>query len=162
MYSITENIYCSQLSSVAILLQPKLKYFTSYSTRKGLGSLSPCAIALRSSPPSHVSTCNGQRSSQLFCVHYSCNSRLALRVDFRELRWEQARTRSTLASHADGRPEMALAFMKAPFMLEFIVQHVSGYTTEWFHVKLFAKCMLNRCYILSSLTAEHTNSSVAG
>jgi hypothetical protein len=34
MYSITENIYCSQLSSVAILLQPK-PVFTSYSTRIG-------------------------------------------------------------------------------------------------------------------------------
>jgi hypothetical protein len=41
-------------------------------TRKGLFSLSLCAIVLRSSPPSHVSTCNGQRSSQLFCVHYNC------------------------------------------------------------------------------------------
>jgi hypothetical protein len=68
MYSITENIYCSQLSSVAILLQPE-PVFTSYSTRKWMGSLSPCAIALRSFPPSHVSTYNGQRSSQLFCVH---------------------------------------------------------------------------------------------
>jgi hypothetical protein len=48
-----------------------LNVFTSYSTRKGLGSLSSCAVALRSSPPSHVSTCNGQRSSQLFCVHYT-------------------------------------------------------------------------------------------
>jgi hypothetical protein len=45
--------------------------FTSYNTRKGLCSLSVCAIVLRSSPPSHVSTCNGQRSSQLFCVHYT-------------------------------------------------------------------------------------------
>jgi hypothetical protein len=71
MYSITENIYCSQLSSVAILLQPEPNCFTSYNTRKGLGSLSSCAITLRSSPPSHVSTCNGQRSSQLFCVHYT-------------------------------------------------------------------------------------------
>jgi hypothetical protein len=50
MYSITENIYCSQLSSVARLLQPERNFFTSYSTRKGLGSLSLCAIALRSSP----------------------------------------------------------------------------------------------------------------
>jgi hypothetical protein len=69
MYSITENIYYSQLS-VAILLHPEPNCFTSYSTRKGLGSLSLCAIALRSSPPSHVSTCNGQLISQLFCVHY--------------------------------------------------------------------------------------------
>jgi hypothetical protein len=32
-----------------------------------------------------MSTCNGQRSSQLFCVHYSCNSRLALRVSWAAL-----------------------------------------------------------------------------
>jgi hypothetical protein len=70
MYSITENIYCSQLSSVAILLQTERNCFTSYNTTKGLSSLSLCAIVLRSSPPSYVSTCNGQRSSQLFCVHY--------------------------------------------------------------------------------------------
>jgi hypothetical protein len=31
-------------------------------------SLPLCAIVLRSFPPSHVSTCNGQRSSQLFIV----------------------------------------------------------------------------------------------
>jgi hypothetical protein len=49
MYSITENIYYPQLSSVAILLQSE-PVFTSYSTRKRLGSLS-CAIALRSSLP---------------------------------------------------------------------------------------------------------------
>jgi hypothetical protein len=69
MYSITENIYCSQLFSVAILLQPEPNCFTPYNTRQGLCSLYSCAIALRSSPPSHLSTCNGQRSSQLFCVH---------------------------------------------------------------------------------------------
>jgi hypothetical protein len=40
MYSTTENIYCSQLSSVAILLQPEPNYFTSYSTREWLCSLS--------------------------------------------------------------------------------------------------------------------------
>jgi hypothetical protein len=71
MYCITENIYYSQLSSVAILLQPEPNCFTSYNTRKRLGYLSLCAIVLRSSPPSHVSTCNGQRSSQLFCVNYT-------------------------------------------------------------------------------------------
>jgi hypothetical protein len=69
MYSITENIYCSQLSSVAIFLQPEPNCFTSYNTRKLLCFLSLCAIVLRSPPPSHVSTCNGQRNSQLFCVH---------------------------------------------------------------------------------------------
>jgi hypothetical protein len=71
MYNITENIYYSQLSSVAILLQLERNCFTSYSTRKWLSSVFLCAIALRSSPSSHVSTCNGQRSSQLFCVHYT-------------------------------------------------------------------------------------------
>jgi hypothetical protein len=40
MYSITENIYYSQLSSVAILLQPEPNCFTSYNTRKGLCFLS--------------------------------------------------------------------------------------------------------------------------
>jgi hypothetical protein len=63
MYSITENIYRSQLSSVAILLQPEPNCSTSYNTRKRLGSLSSCTIVLRSSPTSHVSTCNGQQSS---------------------------------------------------------------------------------------------------
>jgi hypothetical protein len=71
IYSITENIYYSQLSSVALLLQPERNCFISYNTRKGLGSVSLCAVVLRSSPPSHVSTCNGQRSSQLFFVHYN-------------------------------------------------------------------------------------------
>jgi hypothetical protein len=49
----------------------QLVCLTSYSTKKGLGSLSLCAIVLRSSPPSYVFICNGQRSSQLFCVHYT-------------------------------------------------------------------------------------------
>jgi hypothetical protein len=71
MYIVTEDIYYSQLSSVALLLQPERNCFTSYNTRKGLGSLSLYAIVLRSSPPSHVSTRKGQRSSQLFCVHYT-------------------------------------------------------------------------------------------
>jgi hypothetical protein len=71
MRSITENIYCSQLSSVAILLQPEPNCFTSYNTRKGLGSVSLCVVVLWSSLPSHVSTCNGQRSSQLFFVLYN-------------------------------------------------------------------------------------------
>jgi hypothetical protein len=76
---INENIYYSQLSSVAILLQPEPKCFKSYNTRKGLGPLYLCAIVLRSSPPSHVSACNGQRSLQLFCVHYKeiSNARIA-------------------------------------------------------------------------------------
>jgi hypothetical protein len=49
MYSITENIYYSQLSSVAILLQPEPNCCTSYSTRKGLCSLSllsSCGLSL--------------------------------------------------------------------------------------------------------------------
>jgi hypothetical protein len=71
MYSVTENIYYSQLSSVAILQQPEPNCFTSYNTRKGLCSLSLCAIVLRSPPPSHVSISNDQRSSQLLCVRYS-------------------------------------------------------------------------------------------
>jgi hypothetical protein len=71
MYSITENIYYSQLSSVSLLLQPERNCFTSYNIRKGMCSLSLCAIVLRFTPPSHLSTCNGQRSWQLFCVHYT-------------------------------------------------------------------------------------------
>jgi hypothetical protein len=71
MYIITENIYYSQLSSVEILLQPEPNCSTSYYTRKGLCSLSTCAIILRSPPASHVFTSNGQRSSQLFCAHYN-------------------------------------------------------------------------------------------
>jgi hypothetical protein len=89
MYSITENIYCSQLSSASILLQPGRNCFTSYNTRKVLGSFSLCAIVLRSSPPSNVSTCNGQRSSQLFCVHYTLYS--GSRRDQR-CKWEAAWT----------------------------------------------------------------------
>jgi hypothetical protein len=49
MYSITENIYYSQLSSVAILLQPEPNCFTPYNTRKRLFSpsvLSPCGLRL--------------------------------------------------------------------------------------------------------------------
>jgi hypothetical protein len=65
------------MNSVAILLKPEPDSFTSYNTRKGLGSLSLCAIVLRSSPPSHVSTFTGQRSSQLFCVHYTFRQRTA-------------------------------------------------------------------------------------
>jgi hypothetical protein len=49
IYSITENIYYSQLSSVAILLQPE-PVFTSYSTREDWvlypNVLSPCGLPL--------------------------------------------------------------------------------------------------------------------
>jgi hypothetical protein len=41
----------------------------------GLGYLSVCAIASRSSPPSHVCICNGHPCSELCCVHctvYNC------------------------------------------------------------------------------------------
>jgi hypothetical protein len=70
MYSITENIYSSQLSSVTTLLQPEPSCFSLYNTRKRLCFLSLCAIVLRSPPASHVPTSNGQWSSQLFCGHY--------------------------------------------------------------------------------------------
>jgi hypothetical protein len=43
-----------------------------------------------------------------------------------------------------------------------VVIRVSGYSAAWFHVKLCAKCTLHSCCRLSSLTAEHTNSSVVG
>jgi hypothetical protein len=64
MYSITGNIYCSQLSSVAILLQHEPNCFTSYNTRKWLCFLSLCAIVFRSPPASHVSSSNGRWSSR--------------------------------------------------------------------------------------------------
>jgi hypothetical protein len=64
MYSITENIYCSQLSSVAIFLQPEPNCFTSYSTRKDwvLSSnvLSPCGLPLP--PTCLLVTANEARS----------------------------------------------------------------------------------------------------
>jgi hypothetical protein len=37
--------------------------------KEGPGYLSVCAISSRSSPPTHLRICNGQRSSELFCVH---------------------------------------------------------------------------------------------
>jgi hypothetical protein len=79
MYSITENICYTQLSSVAILLQLEPNCFTSYNTKKGLGSVSLCAIVMPSSPSSHVYTCNSQRSSQLFCVH--CTNICKIRIN---------------------------------------------------------------------------------
>jgi hypothetical protein len=67
MYSITENIYCSQLSSVAILLQPEPNCFTSYNTRKGLCSLSLSLCVLSSCrlplpPTCLLATANEARS----------------------------------------------------------------------------------------------------
>jgi hypothetical protein len=50
MYSITENIYYSQLSSVAILLQPEP---VSHRIIQGNDFLSLCAIAFRSPPASN-------------------------------------------------------------------------------------------------------------
>jgi hypothetical protein len=82
MYSVIENIYCSQLSSVTILLQPEPNCFTSYNTRKWLCFLSPCTIVFRSLSASHVSSSNGQWSSQLFCVY--CTSTLCGYMMFHE------------------------------------------------------------------------------
>jgi hypothetical protein len=63
MYSITENIHYSQLSSVALLLQPE-PVFTSYSTRKALASLShvlsTCGLPLP--PTCLLVTVNAARS----------------------------------------------------------------------------------------------------
>jgi hypothetical protein len=75
MCSITENIYYSQLSSVAILLQPETNCFTSYNTRKWLCFLPLCATVFRSPPAFHVFSSNGQWSSQLFCVYYKLSFR---------------------------------------------------------------------------------------
>jgi hypothetical protein len=54
MYSITENILYSQLSSVAILLQPEPNYFTSYNARKGLCSLSLLSCCCLRLPPAFL------------------------------------------------------------------------------------------------------------
>jgi hypothetical protein len=74
MYSITENIYYSQLSSVAILLQPE-----PVSHRIIQGNyyfLSLCAIIFRSPPASHAST---SRSVKLAVIlrplYYGCATR---------------------------------------------------------------------------------------
>jgi hypothetical protein len=68
MYSITENIYYSQLSSVAILLQPE-HVFTSYSTRKDVvlcpNMLSPCGLP----PTCLLVTVNEARSYIASTVH---------------------------------------------------------------------------------------------
>jgi hypothetical protein len=73
MYSITENIYYSQLSSVEILLQPE-PVFTSYSTRKDWvvsHVLSPCGLPLP--PTCLLVTVNEARSyfvpTVLFGIH---------------------------------------------------------------------------------------------
>jgi hypothetical protein len=72
MYSVTENIYYSQLSSVAVFLHPEPNCCTSYNTRKRLCSLSLSLwYRLVVPPASHMSSCNGQRSSQLFFIHYN-------------------------------------------------------------------------------------------
>jgi hypothetical protein len=73
MYGITENIYCSQLSSVAILLQTEPNCFTSYNTRKGLGSRSLCAISscgLSLPPTCLLVTVNEARSYFASTVSY--------------------------------------------------------------------------------------------
>jgi hypothetical protein len=64
MYSITENIYCSQLSSVAILLQPEP---VSHRIMQGNDCfLSLCAIVFRSPPASHVSSSNVSEAHSYF------------------------------------------------------------------------------------------------
>jgi hypothetical protein len=52
---VTENIYYSQLSSFAILLQPEPNCFTSYSTRKWFCFLSPYMLSSCGLP--HPPTC---------------------------------------------------------------------------------------------------------
>jgi hypothetical protein len=46
-----------------------LNVIISHPTVQGFGYPSVCAFASWSSPPSHVWICNGQWSSELFCVH---------------------------------------------------------------------------------------------
>jgi hypothetical protein len=55
----------------ALLVQHKRNNFTSDKKKEGMGYLSVYAIASRSSPASYACICNGQRSSELFCVHCS-------------------------------------------------------------------------------------------
>jgi hypothetical protein len=43
--------------------------------KESLGYLSVCAIASRSSPPSHVGICNGHQGSELCCVHCTVRDR---------------------------------------------------------------------------------------
>jgi hypothetical protein len=72
MYSITENIYCSQLSSVAILLQPGPNCSTSYNTRKGLCSLSLSLVSsfgLPLPPTCLLLTVNEARSYFASTIH---------------------------------------------------------------------------------------------
>jgi hypothetical protein len=74
MYSITESIYYSQLSSVAILLQPEPVSHRIIQANDGV--FSPSVLFIRSPPVSHVSASNDQCScsSQLFCVHCTAAS----------------------------------------------------------------------------------------
>jgi hypothetical protein len=76
MYSITENIYYSQLSSVAILLQPETNCFTSYNTRKGLCSLSfvlsSCGLPLP--PTCLLLTVNEARSYFASTILKTCSA----------------------------------------------------------------------------------------
>jgi hypothetical protein len=53
--------------------------------KEGLGYLSVCAIASRSSPPSHVCICNGHPSLDLRCGHctgWTIGVRFPVRHDF--------------------------------------------------------------------------------
>jgi hypothetical protein len=75
MYSTTESIYYSQLSSVVLLLQPELNCFTSYNTRKGLGSLSPYVLSscgLPLPPTCLLVTVNGAISYFASTIHRVC------------------------------------------------------------------------------------------
>jgi hypothetical protein len=76
MYSITENIYYSQLSSVTIFLQPEPNCCTSYNTRTGFCSLSLLSsCGLRLPPTCLVLTVKGARSyfaSTIRVSHRSC------------------------------------------------------------------------------------------
>jgi hypothetical protein len=55
-----------------------------------------------------------------------------------------------------------LEFTNVPFLLEFLVIGVNGYSSGWFHVKLCEMHGAHLLYMLSSATGEHTNSSVVG
>jgi hypothetical protein len=74
-----------------------------------------------------------------FCIHLT-ESRYVLRES-------RGRCRDDNCIRHRG-PTRTLVFANAPFLLEFLVPGVNGYSAGWFHVKLCAKCTLHSCYRL--------------
>jgi hypothetical protein len=99
--------------------------------KEGLGYLSVCAIASRSSPPSHVCVCEGQRSSELSCVHCRFSCKVPVTVGwfqpkltwldsflFREIPWHKISWKSVqpfLSSYMrTGRRSVKMGLVGAP------------------------------------------------